>query len=186
MYIHAIIADEVQRELCVSILFVYLQNYFEDLAFLVDVCKKKWISIICLQFYFLVIIWPVVFFYTTTPLCQKTGTMFDFWPLHYTLIWNLNGIWIGISDILIKQKKTFLCRILTIISYLLRRSCKHHGNRTTNRTNIAAEINKMHVDFSKHPRRFSCVWKIRLRLSYEITKFTKRTRRKCKYMYVKM
>lgn len=102
-----------------------------------------------------------------------------------TLIWNLNGIWIGISDILIKQK-TFLCRILTIISYLLRRSCKHHGNRTTNRTNIAAEINKMHVVFSKHPRRFSCVWKIRLRLSYEITRFTKRTRRKCKYMYVKM
>lgn len=43
MYIHTIIADEVQRELCVSILFVYLQNYFEDLAFLVDVCtcKKK-------------------------------------------------------------------------------------------------------------------------------------------------
>lgn len=41
MYIHAIIADEVQRELCVSILFVYLQNYFVDLAFLVDVCKKK-------------------------------------------------------------------------------------------------------------------------------------------------
>lgn len=40
MYIHAIIADEVQRELCVSILFVYLQNHFEDLAFLVDVCKK--------------------------------------------------------------------------------------------------------------------------------------------------
>lgn len=41
MYIHAIIANEVQRELCVSILFVYLQNYFEDLAFLVDVCKNK-------------------------------------------------------------------------------------------------------------------------------------------------
>lgn len=41
MYIHAIIADEVQIELCVSILFVYLQNYFVDLAFLVDVCKKK-------------------------------------------------------------------------------------------------------------------------------------------------
>lgn len=41
MYIHTIIADEVQRELCVSILFVYLQNYFEDLAFLVDVYKKK-------------------------------------------------------------------------------------------------------------------------------------------------
>lgn len=185
MYIHAIIADEVQRELCVSIWFVYLQNYFEDLAFLVDVYKKKWISIICLQFYFLVIIWPVIFFFIQQRHCVKRLEQCLTFDPFITLIWNLNGIWIGISDILIKQK-TFLCRILTIISYLLRKSCKHHGNRTTNRTNIAAKINKMHVVFSKHPRRFSCVWKIRLRLSYEITRFTKRTRRKCKYMYVKM
>lgn len=79
MYIHAIIADEVQRELCVSILFVYLQNYFVDLAFLVDVCKKK------MNFHHLFAILLFghnltsdIFFYTTTPLCQKTGTMFDF------------------------------------------------------------------------------------------------------------
>lgn len=52
---------------------------FEDLAFLVDVCKKK------MNFHHLFAILLFghnltsdIFFNTTTPLCQKTGTMFDF------------------------------------------------------------------------------------------------------------
>lgn len=96
MFIHAIIADEFHRELCISILFVYLQNYFEDLAFLVDVCtcKKK------MNFHhlFAVLLFghnltSDIFFIQQRHCVKRLEQCLTFDPLHYAYLkfeWNLN------------------------------------------------------------------------------------------------